>query len=107
MEYAMLVTATLTILLVAALCYALKIRNTYVVLGLQFILSFAATYSLTHYVAGDMYHYGAIALICAVICLFIFGFSYFLKKTVGPLENRRTGPEETRRQEFLKRHHIS
>lgn len=93
MEYGLLVAAVIAALVSGAICFALKIRRTYVVLLVQFVSSFALTSLLAFTMASAQGYtqYGKLALICAGICLFLFGIETFLKKTIGPLENRKPG----------------
>lgn len=93
MEYGLLVAAVIAALLAGAVCYGLKIRRTYVVLAIQFLASFALTSLIAFNMASAQRYteYGKLALICAGICLLLFGIETFLKKTIGPLENRKPG----------------
>ena len=93
MEYGLLVTAVIGALIAGAVCYGLKVRKTYAVLLAQFVTSFALTTIIAMTLASrkESPEYGKVALICAGICLLLFGIETLLKKTIGPLENRKPG----------------
>ncbi len=92
MIYALMLTATLVTLLVGILCYALKMKNTFLVLLLQFASSFAASYGVAYWLGKGVFTNTYIAAVCAVISAVIFGVLYLLRQTIGPLNNREPGP---------------
>jgi len=92
MIYALMVTATLVTLLVGVACYALKVKNTFAVLLLQFGISFAASYGVAYWLGQGVFTNAYIAAVCGVITLVIFGVLFFLQQTIGPLNNRKPGP---------------
>lgn len=92
MIYALLVTATLVTLAVGILCHVLKVKNSYLVLGIQFVSTFAASYGVTYWLGKGVFTNGYMAAVCAVISLAIFGLLLFLRETIGPLDTRESGP---------------
>lgn len=92
MIYALLVTATLSSLFAGIVLYGLKVRNTYAILLLQFLVSFGASFGIAYYIGNGVFTTEYIAGVCAIVSLVIFGVLYFLRQTIGPLENRRPGP---------------
>lgn len=91
MIYALLVTATLSALFAGIALYALKVRNTYAILLLQFLVSFGASFAVAYYINAGVFTTEYIAGVCAIVSLVIFGVLYLLHKTIGPLENRTPG----------------
>ncbi|RZA24371.1 MAG: hypothetical protein EOP10_10095 [Proteobacteria bacterium] len=91
MIYALLVTATLSALFAGIILYGLKVRNSYAILLVQFLVSFGASFGVSYYLGKGVFTTEYIAGICALVSLVIFGVLYFLYKTIGPLENRSPG----------------
>ncbi len=91
MLYPMLITATLAAFLAGGLCYLAKIKNSFAVLGIQFVVSFIITYGVSYYLARDVYKNSTIAITCAAISLVIFFTELVLRRTIGPLDSREPG----------------
>ncbi|MBC7533729.1 MAG: hypothetical protein H7318_19350 [Oligoflexus sp.] len=105
MIFGLLVTAILVTLTVGVICYALKMKNSYLVLMLQFLISFAASYGVAYWMGKGVFTEGYIAAVCAVISLVIFALLLFLRKTIGPLDSREPGPLGAKLTRDQSRHH--
>lgn len=105
MIYGLLVTATLVTLVVGIVCYMMKMKNSYLVLLLQFLMSFAASYGVAYWIGKGVFTEGYIAAVCAVISLVIFGLLLLLEKTIGPLDTREPGSLGVKMTRDQRRHH--
>ncbi len=92
MIFGLLVTATLATLVVGVICYAMHLKNSYLVLSLQFLGSFLATYGIAYWMGKGVFTEAYIAGVCAVLSLVVFGLLAFLRSTIGPLDTREPGP---------------
>ncbi|RYZ76414.1 MAG: hypothetical protein EOP04_32105 [Proteobacteria bacterium] len=91
MIYALMVTATLAALIAGIACYALKVKNSYVVLLIQFLASWAGSYGIAYWMGKGVFTNAYIAGVSAILSVVIFGVLFLARKLLGPLNSRREG----------------
>ena len=106
MLFGLIVTATLAALFAGIMCYVLKVTNSYLVLLIQFLVSWGASYGIAYWLSQGVFTEGYIALVCAVISTIIFAVLLLAQKLLGPLNSRRPGSLAKKlQQHHHKRHH--
>ncbi|MBC7659118.1 MAG: hypothetical protein H7249_05355 [Chitinophagaceae bacterium] len=91
MIFGLMVIATLAALFSGILCKVINLKNSYVVLLVQFLFTFGVSYGTAYWMGKGVFTNGYIALVCAVISVVIYGVLFLAQKLLGPLDSRKPG----------------